>query len=219
MAIKCPVCKTIYENKVTICTICRFTELNKMFLSQEDYQEWMKSTVKPFREMYQRECSEKEKMKEKLKQKEEPYQQAEQMMKKEMLLQRESSDIKEKGGRVVAIGNNDYGQCDVEDWTGIISIACGGLHTVGLMKDSTVVATGNNVYGQCDVENWWGIEAIACGLFHIVGLRKDGTVVVTGKNENGECDVEDWTGIISITCGGLHTVGLKKLYYWNKSLH
>ena len=92
LIIKCPVCETTYDNKVTICTICRFTELNKMFLSQEDYQEWMENTVKPFREMYQRECSEKEKLKEELKQKEEQYQQAEQMIEKE------SYDIKKKGG-------------------------------------------------------------------------------------------------------------------------
>jgi hypothetical protein len=57
-------------------------------------------------------------------------------------------------GTVVAVGNNAYGQCDVEDWTDIVAIAAGKSHTVGLKSDGTVVAVGNNEYGQCDVDNW-----------------------------------------------------------------
>ena len=65
MVIKCPVCGTVYENKVIICTTCRFTELNKVFISQEDYQKWIEDVVKPFLEMYQREHKEKEELEEK----------------------------------------------------------------------------------------------------------------------------------------------------------
>ena len=43
---------------------------------------------------------------------------------------------------VVAVGTNDYGQCDVGDWTDIIQVATGGRHTVGLKSDGTVVAAG-----------------------------------------------------------------------------
>ena len=65
LIIKCPVCETTYEKEVKVCTKCRFIiELNKAFLSQEDYQEWIENIVKPFREMYKEECIEKEKMKE-----------------------------------------------------------------------------------------------------------------------------------------------------------
>ena len=61
MIIKCPVCATIYEKEIKVCTTCRFTELNKIFLSQEDYQEWLKDIVKLFQEMYLKECAKKEK--------------------------------------------------------------------------------------------------------------------------------------------------------------
>jgi len=49
-------------------------------------------------------------------------------------------------GTVVAVGNNDYLQCDVGDWTDIIQVAAGGDHTVGLKSNGTVVAVGNDDY-------------------------------------------------------------------------
>ncbi len=64
LIIKCPVCETTYDNEVRVCTKCRFIELNKVFLSKEDYQKWVEDVVKPFREMYKNECKEKEKIKE-----------------------------------------------------------------------------------------------------------------------------------------------------------
>ena len=44
-------------------------------------------------------------------------------------------------GTVVAVGDNEYGQCDVSDWTDIVAISVDD-HTVGLKKDGTVVAVG-----------------------------------------------------------------------------
>ena len=45
-------------------------------------------------------------------------------------------------GTVVAVGDNYYRQCDVDDWTEITQIAAGWYHTVGLTSDGTVVAAG-----------------------------------------------------------------------------
>jgi alpha-tubulin suppressor-like RCC1 family protein len=55
---------------------------------------------------------------------------------------------------VVAVGNNYHGQCDVGNWTGIIQVAAGYWHTVGLKSDGTVVAVGLNSYGQRNVGSW-----------------------------------------------------------------
>ncbi|MDD3066107.1 MAG: hypothetical protein PHI20_06835, partial [Endomicrobiaceae bacterium] len=63
-----------------------------------------------------------------------------------------------KDGTVVAVGDNQYGQCDVSDWKDIIAISAGDLHTVGLKKDGTVTAAGNNEHGQCDVSYWLNIK-------------------------------------------------------------
>jgi len=122
-------------------------------------------------------------------------------------------------GTVVAVGNNDYGQCNVSGWGDIVAIATGSGHTVGLKTDGTVVAVGENLYGQCNVSSWGDIVAIATGYYHTVGLKADGTVVAVGSNTKydddykevhcGQCDVSNWRDIIAIYAGYDYTVGLK----------
>ena len=60
-------------------------------------------------------------------------------------------------GTVIAIGGNDDGQCDVEDWTDIVAVYAGGYHTLGLCSDGSVVATGKNDDRQCEVNDWTDI--------------------------------------------------------------
>jgi hypothetical protein len=114
-------------------------------------------------------------------------------------------------GTVVATGNNDDGQCNVDDWTDIGFVAAGFSHTVGLEEDGTVVATGNNDDGQCNVDGWTDIGLVVAGDWHTVGLKNDGSgsVVATGKSDQGQCDVLGWADIQQIAAGGAHTVGLK----------
>lgn len=57
-------------------------------------------------------------------------------------------------GRVVAVGSNDWGQCNVGGWRSITQVTVGHVHTVGVKSDGTVVAVGRNIYGQCDVSEW-----------------------------------------------------------------
>jgi len=115
-------------------------------------------------------------------------------------------------GTVVAVGDNDYGQCDVGNWTDIAQVAAGLYHTVGSKDDGTVVAVGRNDWGQCNVGNltaWTDITQVAAGAWHTVGLRSDGTVVAVGRNDSGQCDVTGWTGIVQVAVGTAHTLGLK----------
>ncbi len=113
-------------------------------------------------------------------------------------------------GTVVAIGDDHYGQCEVESWNDITAISVGNKHTIGLKKDKTVVAVGDSHLGQCDVKSWNNIIAISAGTSYTIGLREDGTVVATGYNPYGQCDVEDWNDIIAVYTGDYHTVGLKE---------
>ncbi len=57
-------------------------------------------------------------------------------------------------GRVLAAGANYDGQCEVGGWRGIVAVAAGSRHTLGLRSDGTVRATGCNDHGQCDVDGW-----------------------------------------------------------------
>lgn len=112
-------------------------------------------------------------------------------------------------GSVVAVGENDSGQCNVEKWRNITAIACGWHHTVGLRANGTVVAVGENEKGQCNVGDWRDITAIACGWGHTVGLRADGTVVAAGYDEDTCNAVKGWRDIIAIACDATDTVGLR----------
>jgi len=113
-------------------------------------------------------------------------------------------------GTVVATGNNDDGQCNVDGWTNIGLVAAGFSHTVGLEEGGTVVATGNNDDGQCNVGGWSDIGLVVAGDWHTVGLKNDGSVVATGNSDQGQCDVLSWTDIRQVAAGGAHTVGLKE---------
>ena len=110
-------------------------------------------------------------------------------------------------GTVAAVGNNEYGQCDVDKWNDIVAVSTGELHTVGLRSDGTVVAAGDNSKGQCNVSEWRDIVNIYAGTWHTFGICADGTVVTTGDTQ--QCAVKDWTDIIDISAGTLHTVGLR----------
>jgi alpha-tubulin suppressor-like RCC1 family protein len=61
-------------------------------------------------------------------------------------------------GTVIATGDNEHGQCDVQEWTGIVAISAADYHSIGLKLDGTVVAAGDNLYGECDVSDWTDIR-------------------------------------------------------------
>jgi hypothetical protein len=111
-------------------------------------------------------------------------------------------------GTVIAVGENDYGQCNIGGWTGITQVNGGWRHTVGLTDAGTVVAVGDNSYGQCNVASWIGIVQVSAGGTHTVGLKSDGTVVAVGYPD-GRCNVGGWTDIVQVTASWVFTVGLK----------
>jgi alpha-tubulin suppressor-like RCC1 family protein len=57
-------------------------------------------------------------------------------------------------GIVVAAGLNNYGQCNVGNWTDIVQVSAGFGYIVGLKSGGTVVAAGSNDSRQCDVGGW-----------------------------------------------------------------
>ena len=111
-------------------------------------------------------------------------------------------------GKVVAVGYNDDGRCDVSGWKDIVAVSAGVYQTVGLKSDGKVVAVGSNGYGQCNTDSWIDIVAISADS-HTVGLKSDGTAVAVGYNKYGQCNVSSWKDIVSVSAGGWHTAGLK----------
>jgi alpha-tubulin suppressor-like RCC1 family protein len=113
-------------------------------------------------------------------------------------------------GTVIAVGWNDYGQCDdVGGWTDIVQVAAGVAHTVGLKSNGTVIAVGDNSYGQCNVGGWTDIVKVSTVGYNTMGLKSDGTVVAAGWNDYGQCNVGNWTNIAQVSAGYQHTVWVK----------
>ena len=113
-------------------------------------------------------------------------------------------------GTVVAVGKNNYGQCDVEEWRDIVEIATGKNHTVGLKADGTVEITGSSKESHSEVGKWRDIVSVAARDSQTIGLKADGTVVAglygLGDETN---DVAGWKDIVAIEAGYKNVLGLK----------
>ncbi len=117
--------------------------------------------------------------------------------------------VLQDGRKAVAVGENKYLQCNIEEWSDIIAAACSYSHTLGLKADGTVIAVGGTGSGKCEVDSWKNIIAVAAGPGHSVGLKSDKTVVAVGFRHDDRCKVSEWDDIVSIKAGDTHTVGLK----------
>lgn len=94
-------------------------------------------------------------------------------------------------GTVVAVGENNFGECNVEDWTDIIAVETGAGYSVGLRSNGTLVTAGEGYLGSLDVGEWKDIVAIS-SIGHVtLGLQSNGNVLATGDNELGACDIDD----------------------------
>lgn len=114
------------------------------------------------------------------------------------------------GRKVVAVGNNEDGQCNVDGWIDIVQVSCGKNHTVGLKKDGSVVAAGNNSDGRCNVGDWKDIVYIGTPYWQTVGVKKDGTMIDCGFNYDGKHrDLLIWTDVRKVFCGASSILGLK----------
>ena len=115
-------------------------------------------------------------------------------------------------GRVVAWGNNRYGQCNIPaEATNMVAVAAGSEFSLALGADGTVQAWGRNNYGQCNVPtSVREVVAIDAGMDHCLALRSDGTV--TGWGNGGYAKSQpplDLTDVIAVAAGYYHSLALK----------
>ena len=100
-----------------------------------------------------------------------------------------------KDGTVVAVGANEEGQCNVDDWDNIIAISAGDFHTVGLKSDHTVVTTQEDSLIQQEISSWTDIVAVSAGYGFTLAIKSDGTVLSAGFSADGQADVGNWENI------------------------
>ena len=109
-------------------------------------------------------------------------------------------------GKVVAVGSNEGGQCNTQQWRNIIAVSAGSRFTAGLKSDGSLILAGAAGSEQSSVK---GIAAVSLGNSHFVALRTDGFVDAIGDNDYGQCDTQRWRDIVAISAGLFHTVGLR----------
>lgn len=112
-------------------------------------------------------------------------------------------------GTLMATGLNNYGQCNIVDWSNIVMVAASSFHTVGLRANGTVVAAGRNDSGQCNVAGLNGIVLVAPGYYHTLAARSNGTVVSIGAAFAGQGNVAGWRDIVGLAAGSIHSLGVK----------
>ncbi|MBQ6892236.1 MAG: hypothetical protein IJN47_06445, partial [Clostridia bacterium] len=88
-------------------------------------------------------------------------------------------------GTVAATGNNDWGQCDVSDWSRIVKIWAAGNVTLGLTDSGDLLCSAGKLNGwknivDVDVERITAIDMVV-----VAGLRADGTAASVGVNARG----------------------------------
>lgn len=104
-------------------------------------------------------------------------------------------------GTVVAVGDNDFKQCEVKgpEWHDIIAISAGDYHTVALRNDGKVLTTQdefNYPDSYNEITSWENIVAVSAGYGFTLGLTADGNVKSAGSDEDGQRDgVDLWENI------------------------
>lgn len=115
-----------------------------------------------------------------------------------------------KDGTVVATGNNEFGQCDVEDWTDIVSLDATSKATIGLKSDGTVVTAGSiNFADFSQDENVSNLSVSSIGGYAYV-LKSDGQDAVHGTHYYTLTTPPDWDEVRYVLAANRGTLGLKQ---------
>jgi hypothetical protein len=120
--------------------------------------------------------------------------------------------IRQRDGAPVSWSSSNY--TPPAGLTGLVSIAPGGYHVLGLRHDGTVVgwAPSGNDPGTAapPPPGLSNAVAVAAGLYHSLALKADGTVVAWGWNGSGQATVPaGLTNVVAIAGGSIFSLALK----------
>ena len=113
------------------------------------------------------------------------------------------------GGRIVALGDNSYGQCLVPRGDDYTVVSAGGHFGMALRENGSIVAWGDNSYGQCDVPEGNDFVSISAGGNHGIAQKSDGSLVAWGGNYAGQCDVPEGNDFVKISAGWAYNVAIR----------
>lgn len=125
------------------------------------------------------------------------------------------------GVRLIAFGDNGFGQCSVPAAlsNNTAAFAAGFNHSLAVSYARQVFAWGDNRYGQTNVPvNLGDVVAVAGGAAHSLALRADGTVAAWGAGTNysglnlqfGQSLVPaNLSNVIALAAGYYHSLALR----------
>ena len=88
-----------------------------------------------------------------------------------------------RDGRVDAAGRSgtwDAGLRDVSGWMGVVKVAAGAQHLLGLRADGTVYYAGDDERHARQVAQWTNVKDIDAGHGTSIALMADGSVAMAG---------------------------------------
>lgn len=104
-----------------------------------------------------------------------------------------------KDGTVVAIGDNSYGQCDVDSWSDIVRVATGDWYTIGVKSDGSVLITGENQPRMRYIDSTMfdnDYVDVAAGYGQTILITSDGGINAYGFNDYKKQEIADsWNNI------------------------
>ncbi len=124
-------------------------------------------------------------------------------------------------GKLVAWGNNEFGQTNVPPGSNFVAIAARqNYHGLALRSDGSLAGWGWNYgepdfgaagvfYGQAIAPPGGHFKAVAVGAFHSLALRTDGSLVAWGANESGQTNVPAGNDFVAIAAGDWHNFALR----------
>lgn len=108
-------------------------------------------------------------------------------------------------GTVIAIGDNDWGQCNVKKWQNVVKVVAGDWYTVGLTEEGKVLITGKNQsktkYIEEDIleeiNRRKDVVDIAAGYGQTLCLHRDGTISAFGFDDDEKSsEASKWSDLL-----------------------
>ena len=112
---------------------------------------------------------------------------------------------------IIGWGDNSLGQLRVPATVNnIVSVVCGGDHSLALLADGTLVGWGNDSFNQDSIPASANqVAALAEGDTHSLALNSNGSVVAWGDNSSGQTNVPATvTNAVAIAAGAGYSQAL-----------
>jgi alpha-tubulin suppressor-like RCC1 family protein len=121
---------------------------------------------------------------------------------------------------MVLWGDGSFGQINMAPvGQGVVEVAGGDDHFVGLRADGRLISWGSDAFGQVSqTPTGNGFVAVSAGNHHSLALRGDGTIVCWGKDSLGQVSGapggSQWVAISGSQNNGLALSSTGQMYAW-----